>query len=184
MEKIVMPYTTKKKTKNVPPVTVEAEPVKPEAPEEIEGPATTEDKEAAQEIVEAKPLTAEERLFQLETKLGNLDRQFEQAINEDRQVLNKLMPLIQLSEQIQAQQQATQQNVSNAQPIPRGATIADLIQIINTFAGQGGGGDSELAQLGKESLKADIELSRTLKSAVVSSIVTRTTKDITGAIPT
>lgn len=97
---------------------------------------------------------------------------------------DKLEPLIQLSNQVQQRQiqPQTQQPAQAQLPAANEGMMGLLMQVLPSILNQNTA-SNPLGDLAMESLKADIDLSKTLKSAVVSSIASRTTKTITESIP-
>jgi alanyl-tRNA synthetase len=114
----------------------------------------------------------------VEARLQAADKNFEVIAG----TINKLEPLISLSAQV-AQRQIQPQ----AQAVPTSPTsgldMASLMNIVAQAVGSGGGGGNDLLQaLSMESLRADIELSKTLKSAVVSKIAGKAVSEVTGSV--
>lgn len=124
-----------KKKKNAPPVTdTQTEPAEVE-PESVEEPQV--------EVIEPKhkQLTTSQRLDRLEVLLFKLDKQTETAFNEDRVLLNRVLPLLNEYEQAKArmaQMQAQGQSMPNTANLDRFVSIAEKAL--------SGGGDSSPIQ--------------------------------------
>ena len=108
-----------------------------------------------------------------------------QAADKNFQILGstitKLEPLIVLSQQV-AQKQAAQPQQTQSFA-PGVLDIASLMPIIvEALKSQGAGGSDILQQLAMESLKADIDLSKTFKSAVLARISSNAVVQIAGAV--
>lgn len=115
----------KKKQKNVQPATEQTpkESVKVEEPEQL----ITEEKEAAKDAAEKKPeLTLEQRFDKFE-------KETEEAFHKVGDYLQKLGPLIQLSEQVEARQKQTAEAGQNpSAPTGQGGAAGIIMQLLNS----------------------------------------------------
>jgi len=112
----------------------------------------------------------------VEVRLQQADKNFAVVA----QSLDGLKPLLQLSSQIQQRQ--TQQ--PQAQGAPTGGfDVSSILSMLPQILGSTSGGGNEMLQtLAMESLKADIDLSKTFKSAVLAKISSKAVGDIAGAV--
>jgi hypothetical protein len=163
----------KKKKTNVQPVTEkQPEPSETTNKEELITPEPAQPKPQP-----PIPLTPNQRIDKLEHEVEGAFKQ----------LVERLAPVIQLSDQLaQANQQQSQQPQQNAQAQPNvlGALqeLQGLVPIFQAFTGAGGGTDNRLNELAMKSLEMDIDLSRTLKGAVVSKILGGTAGTIADAV--
>lgn len=162
----------KKQRKNVPVATAE-KPIEPVAPE---SPATDEDKQVAEEIIQAKPLTDKQRLDNIEAQLTQANANFQQI----GVFIEKMNPLVALSEQI-AQRQANPQPATAPPSQMGGLDLSSIGAVLKEVLGSGGT-DNELAQLGKDALKSQIAMSTAITNAVVSKITGKAVVEVAEAL--
>lgn len=118
-------------------------------------------------------LTIQERLDYIEKQFIEIDKNFQQIGT----FLGKMEPLIKLSDQL-AQQQAspTAANPSGAPNI-----LSLLAQFAPMLTG-GGGQDSEMAALGKDALRSQINMSKAITDAVISKITGKAVIEVSEAV--
>ena len=113
-------------------------------------------------VVQPKPLTTQERLDYIEKQFVEIDKNFQQI----GAFLGKMEPLVKFSDQL-AQQQAT------GATAPAQGASPNILSLLAQFAPMltgGGGQDSEMAALGKDALRSQINMSKAITDAVISKI--------------
>jgi hypothetical protein len=121
-----------------------------EKPIEPASPATEEDKQVAQEIVEAKPLTVKEEIALIKHELAQADENFK-TING---FLGKMEPLIKLSEQLAARQNQTP---TAGEPQAGSFNAGSLLQLIPQLLGSGGGSNPIGEEITKKIVDAGLD---------------------------
>lgn len=156
----------KKPEKNAQPVT-EPTPTNP----------ITEENSAVEPSPAAVPsppkLTTQERLDYIEKQFVEIDKNFQQI----GVFLGKMEPLVKLSDQL-AQQQA------NPTAPAQGAAAPNILSLLSQFAPMltGGGQDSEMAALGKDALRSQINMSKAITDAVISKITGKAVVEVAEAV--
>ena len=177
---IAVKFMTEKKKKIVPPVT-EDKPVKDALPDisDYKPPQVPEAEPVleSRQLVEKK-LTQAERLEKIEAQLPQIENNFKQIAG----YLDKMTPLLDLATQIQARQQQAQSNPApmDAMPQKGGFDMASIFQMLAPLLGGGQSSslDQEYINLAKESIKTDIDFTKSIKNALVSGIISKQTKNL------
>ncbi len=115
----------------------------------------------------------------VETRLQAADKNFQVIAS----TINKLEPLISLSAQV-AQRQTVPQPAQQAQNPMGGLDMGSILQLVTeAMKGTSSSSNDVLQTLAMDSLKADIELSRTMKSAVLSKIAGKAVSQVVDSVP-
>ncbi len=165
-EKIVLPVTE--------PTPTEQPSIVPEASETARQQTNGKSGSSSETVVQPKPLTTQERLDYIEKQFVEIDKNFQQI----GAFLGKMEPLVKLSDQL-AQQQA-----SGATAPAQGAA-PNILSLLAQFAPMltgGGGQDSEMAALGKDALRSQINMSKAITDAVISKITGKAVIEVAEAV--
>jgi len=168
---------SKKKQKNVPPVTEKApenSQDNPSAP-----PVTTDGKQGEVQAAQPSPkVTTEQRLERIEALITEHESNFRQV----ETAFQQLTPLIQLSQQIAEKQKQAAENPQAAQA-RGGIAVADLLGIAKEL-GLGGGGNplgdkltEQVVEAGLKQMFAGTRLLETMQDKFLSEWGAKTVKD-------
>lgn len=182
--KIAEKFMMVKKQKSAPPATEKEKP--PSEPE-----AAPQEAESAAVVPEAvSPIQIPPKVLEQARALGvdlgqivNWAQSVEQRLNI---VLNALpeMPaqtIKLLKEEAEKQRAAAVAQMQQNPQAQGGNPLAFIGQILPAIMG-GGGGDSELAELGKKALMSQISMSTAITNAVVAKITGKATSDVAEAV--
>jgi len=126
-------------------------------------------------------LTQAERLEKIETQLEQAEKNFVSIAG----YLDKMSPLLELAAQIQARQSQVQQNPEVPQQ-KGGFDMSNIFQMLGPLLSGGSQAsslDQEYINLAKESIKTDIDFTKSIKNALVSGIISRQTKVLSDSLP-